>query len=132
MPACRHNLKRAKPGSIPCSYPFSLDIPLTTDHLLLPSGMIPICSGNLVPTASMVLANMCISASFHSVVSDLYSVSPGLLRHQLLQALRLFSQPLRVPGGTVEYGCGLEWLGTAVICKSLALCQSGINRCGKA
>src|SRR5450756_2179725 len=59
MPACRHNLKRAKPGSIPCSYPFSLGIPLAPDHLLLPSGMIPICFGNLVPTASMVLANMC-------------------------------------------------------------------------
>jgi hypothetical protein len=28
--------------------------------------------------------------------------------------LRLLSQPLRVPGGTVEYGCGLEWLEFAV------------------
>jgi hypothetical protein len=30
--------------------------------------------------------------------------SLGLLRLQLLQALRLLSQPLRVPGGTVEQG----------------------------
>src|ERR1019366_663019 len=37
----------------------------------------------------------------------------GLLRHQLLQALRLLSQPLRVLGSAVEYGCGLEWLEIA-------------------
>src|SRR5664280_1408911 len=42
-----------------------------------------------------------------------YRSSLGLLRHQLLHALRLLAQPLRVLGGTVEYRRRLERLELA-------------------